>query len=157
MSRESNDRSEHWAMGPFAGRAPVLNDSPFAGADDLALAGPLPSGPSGGVLRAMLRHKLLISLLFVLLAGSAAPAIWLLVTPQYESTATVRVAPVGARIVFSTEFSRVVPQYHTFLNTQVSIIRSPKVLERVLDRPEVRNTSWYKEEGYRWFGVTLPP
>ena len=157
MSRESNDRSEHWPMVPFAGRTPVLNESPFAGADDLALAGPSPSGPSGGVLRAMLRHKLLISLLFVLLAGSAAPAIWLLVAPQYESTATVRVAPVGARIVFSTEFSRVVPQYHTFLNTQVSIIRSPKVLERVLDRPEVRNTSWYKEEGYRWFGVTLPP
>ncbi|MCH8851014.1 MAG: polysaccharide biosynthesis tyrosine autokinase [Planctomycetes bacterium] len=39
-----------------------------------------------------------------------------------------------------------VPFYAGFLNTQVARIRSPLILQHVLDQPKVRQTNWYREK-----------
>ena len=95
--------------------------------------------------RAMLRQVWLILGVFVLIAGVTIPAIWILVQPLYEAKAIIRVSPVGPRIVFRTEDNGMVPLYQSFLNTQVAIIRSPTVLQRVLDNAAIRETQWFKD------------
>jgi len=90
----------------------------------------------------LLRAKWLMLATFLLTCGAAVPYIWLFVHPTYSARAIVRVSPVVSRIVFKTEDNGIVPLYQSYLNTQVSIIKSPQVLERVLDREDVRGTSW---------------
>jgi capsular exopolysaccharide synthesis family protein len=50
-----------------------------------------------------------------------------------------------------------IPLYQSFVNTQVSIMRSPTVLQRVLDGPAVQKTRWYKEPGRRLFAGAAEP
>ncbi len=103
---------------------------------------PSPDGPAFSA-RRLLRVKWLMLVSFVLICGISIPCIWLLTFPTYSAKAIVRVSPVVSRIVFKTEDNRIVPLYRSYLNTQVSIIGSPAVLERVLDREDVRLTDWY--------------
>ncbi|MGB2986090.1 MAG: polysaccharide biosynthesis tyrosine autokinase [Phycisphaerae bacterium] len=105
----------------------------------------------------LLRCKWLIFGVFVLVSGITVPCIWLFIAPVYQATAVVRVSPVVSRIVFRTEDNGIVPLYRSYLNTQVSIIRSPTVLHRVLDRAEVRQTRWYQEEGRVFLRAPLSP
>lgn len=105
-------------------------------------------GTAIGSIRGMLwRRKWTIVAVLVLIAGTTIPAIWLLTVPTYRSTATVRVSPVVSRLVFRTEDNGIVPLYKSFLNTQVSDIRNPIILQRVLDRDEIRDTVWYQGGG----------
>jgi len=78
----------------------------------------------------------------------AAPAItiiWTQVVPKYQAKAEVRVRPIIPYLVFKTEDSGVIPFYDSFVNTQVSIIRSSVVLQRALAKQEVKETQWYKK------------
>jgi capsular exopolysaccharide synthesis family protein len=92
----------------------------------------------------LLRFKWLIFGVFAAVSGVAIPAIWLGMAPQYAARAVVRVSPVSQQILYPTEENKgVVPLYEAFVNTQVSIIHSPAVLQRVLDSPTVQGTEWY--------------
>jgi capsular exopolysaccharide synthesis family protein len=131
----------------------------FAGRDELfpaevtsvtARQGP----PIGTMLR---QRKWLIVVLFILIAGGAIPPIWLFVEPTYESTAVVRVRPVATRIVFKTEDNAMVPMYQSYLNTQVSIIRSSKIMDRVLGQAKIRASYWYSQEGRSLLRGSVPP
>lgn len=93
---------------------------------------------------ALVRYKWSVLAVTTILSAIAVASIWMLVVPVYRARAIVRVSPVGTRIVFSTEDNGMVPLYKSYLNTQVSIIRGPTVLERVLDDPKVQATKWYK-------------
>jgi len=77
--------------------------------------------------------------------------IWALVKPTYKSTAVVRLTPVQPKN------NEKVQLYNRYLNTQVSIIRSPTVINRVLDREDVQNTHWCKEEERRLAREPMPP
>ncbi len=114
------------------------------------LFGGLPSGPHAPVpgfsISMLLRSKLLIFAVFVVVAAMAIPCIWLFMVPEYRATATVRVSPVVSRIVFRTEDNGMVPLYQSYLNTQVSVVHSPTVLQRVLDLESVRATAWYRRD-----------
>lgn len=98
------------------------------------------------LLATLLRAKWLILGMFVVISGAALPFIWLKMEPTYRATAAIRVRPVVDRLVYRTdENSGVLPLYGSFLNTQVNMIRSNTVLERVLNRRDVRETTWYRE------------
>ncbi len=98
------------------------------------------------------RYKWSILLVTVLVAAAGIPSVWLLVKPRYKARAVVRVSPVVSRIVFRTESNAMVPLYQSFLNTQVSIIRSSRVLQRVLDRTDVKQSKWFNEDEKTLFG-----
>ncbi len=90
-------------------------------------------------------QTVLLLLVFVLLVASVIAAIWTQVIPEYRAEAEVRVRPIIPYLVFRTEDSGMIPLYSSYVNTQVSIMRSNVVLQRVLDQPQVRETQWYKE------------
>jgi len=93
----------------------------------------------------MKRQSILLLVVFVLVAVPAIAAIWTQIVPKYRARAEVRVRPIIPYLVFRTEDSGMIPLYSSFVNTQVSIMRSNVVLQRVLDQPEVQGTQWYKE------------
>jgi len=106
--------------------------------------GPVPGMPARPLVLALLgRYKWTVLGVFVLVAAPVLAAIWAMVVPQYRATAQVRVRPIIPRLVFKTEDNGLIPLYQSYLNTQVAVIRSPTVLQRVLDRPEVQRTAWY--------------
>ena len=92
----------------------------------------------------VLRFKWTIAAVFILVAGPVIAGIWAFTVPLYRASAVVRVKPIIQQVVFETEETGRIPLYKSFLNTQVAIIRSPGVLERVLDQPDVQQTQWYQ-------------
>ncbi len=111
-----------------------------------------PSMPS---LAMFSQAKWWILAVFLLVSCVSVPALWVFINPVYEARSVVRVSPVVSRIAFNIEENGMIPLYSSYLNTQVSIIRSPAVLERVLDRADVRNTAWYGEKASVTFGSPL--
>ena len=101
--------------------------------------------PANDIIESMFRFKWTILAIFVLVAAPAIAAIWTQVIPKYQARAEVRVRPIIPFLVFQTEDSGRIPLYDSFLNTQVSIMKSLVVLQRALDQQEVRETQWYKE------------
>jgi len=93
----------------------------------------------------MKRRSILVLVVFVLVAAPAIAIIWTLIEPRYQAKGEVRVRPIIPRLVFRTEDNGMIPLYDLFVNTQVSIIRNQAVLNRALDRREVRQTQWYKK------------
>ena len=103
----------------------------------------MPSADS--IVESMLRFKWTILAIFVLAAAPAITAIWTQVVPKYQARAELRVRPIIPYLVFRTEDSGMIPLYQSFVNTQVSIMRSLPVLQRVLDQQEIQETQWYKK------------
>jgi capsular exopolysaccharide synthesis family protein len=84
-------------------------------------------------------------IVFVLVSAPIIAAVWTQIVPQYEARAEVQVRPIIPRLVFRTDDNGAIPFYDSFVNTQVSFIRGLKVLQRVLDQPEIQKTNWYKD------------
>ena len=93
----------------------------------------------------MRSKSILVVVVFVLVVAPVVAAIWTQVIPEYRATAEVRVRPIIPYLVFRTEDSGMIPLYDSFVNTQVSIMRSLTVLQRVLDQQEVQEAQWYKK------------
>ncbi len=95
------------------------------------------------ILRSTLRYRWTLALVFVVISAPLIAVIWTQIVPQYKARAEVRIRPIIPRLVFRTEDNGQIPFYESFVNTQVSMIRSLTVLQCVLDRPEVQQTDWY--------------
>ncbi len=133
--------------------APVMADGGFA--SDAAV-GPPPSVSIQTYLAMLVRHKWLVVSIFLLVTCVAVPLIWMAVIPTYRATAVVRVSPVVPRVLYQFEENGILPLYSSYLNTQVSVIRSPKVLQRVLDQKDVQGTSWYREKPASFLHGPIP-
>ena len=107
--------------------------------------GPRQAGPSAtDILMSILRFKWTMVIVSILVAAPMIAAIWTQVVPQYQAKADVRVRPIIPYLVFKTEESGMIPLYSSFVNTQVAIIQSSRVLQRVLENEDVKETRWYK-------------
>ncbi|MHC4569756.1 MAG: GumC domain-containing protein, partial [Planctomycetota bacterium] len=93
-------------------------------------------------MRGRLARRLLI---LVLLTALATAAIWILSPVKYRAIAHIQISPVIPHMVFQTEDTGLMPLYDSFVNTQAVIIRGPMVLQRVLERPEVQATKWFRD------------
>jgi len=122
--------------------------------------GGMPEAPAGGTRRgvslsAILRYKWTVFLITVLVAAPAITGVWMLVVPEYSARAEIRVRPIVHDILGQPHM---IPLYKSFMNTQVSILRSPTVLQRVLDHKSVQQTKWYKNPRKSLIkGQTPPP
>ena len=102
------------------------------------------AAPGRGVsLLSTLRHKWTILLLTTLVAAPAITAVWMLTVLEYKAKAELRVKSNIPYLVFRTEDNGAIGAH--FTNTQVAIMRSPTVLQRVLDRKDVQQTRWYSD------------
>jgi polysaccharide biosynthesis transport protein len=127
---------------PRVGRVLDGTLAPFRSAGP---AGPGQAAPSAyDIAESMFRFKWTAVLVFVLVAAPLIAAIWTQVVPKYQARAEVRIRPIIPRLVFRTEDNGMIPLYSDFVNTQVSVMRGMTVLQRVLARPDVQATQWYK-------------
>jgi uncharacterized protein involved in exopolysaccharide biosynthesis len=92
----------------------------------------------------MTRRLILLLVIFVSVAALVIAAIWTQVAPKYRAKAEVWVRAVIPYLVFQMEDNGIIPSYDSYVNTQVSIMRSLTVLQRVLDQKDVQKTQWYK-------------
>ena len=117
-------------------------------------AGPLrPTFP----VRRLLQQYWLIAGVFVLIAGPAMAAIWMLGAPEYRARATIEISPSNPRILYKTEDNGLIPMYQQYLNSQVGIIGGNKVLQRVIERKDVQATTWYREPEWKMLGSATSP
>ncbi len=97
----------------------------------------------------ILRSKWLVLGISLSLSVITVPLIFLYVKPTFKATAAVHVAPVVSRIIFETEENTRTGNnlYGSFVETQMAIIASPTVLQRVLENKAIQRTAWYSEPG----------
>ncbi len=129
-------------------------------ADGGIFPGPAESGSPppaiGTYVAILLRHKWLGMSVFFLVACAAIPSVWMFVIPQYRAEALIRVSPIVPRVLYQFEENGILPLYSSYLNTQVSVIRSPRVLKRVLDLKAVQETQWYSEKRVSFLHGSVP-
>ena len=113
------------------------------------------------LLFSVLRFKWTIMVVFILVAAPVIAAVWTQVIPQYRARGEVQIRPIIPRLIFRTDDNGSVPFYEGFVNTQVAVMRSPQVLNRVLEQTDVRQTKWFREPKkslmQRLTGQTDPP
>ncbi len=123
---------------------PLGELDPFNVASGLDGGAEPPKQGSGISLAALLRFKWTIIVTFLVLSAVAIPAIWLKVAPEYRAVAQVRVRPIIRSLVFQTADSGLIPLYQFYLNTQVTVMGSHTVLQRVLNQSDVHQTAFYQ-------------
>ncbi len=117
----------------------------FGGGLSVESAAPAGGVQSGDILGLLWSRKWMILAITILLCAAVIPPLWLLIVPNYRATAKMHISPVIERVVFATEDNKgVVPRFANFVSTQVSTIRTPEVLRKVLERSEVQQTTWYR-------------
>jgi capsular exopolysaccharide synthesis family protein len=141
---ESHDELQHTEI--VRSRKPFSpNDSPLVPKQFMAAREASQALPSAAnILEMMYRFKWTIIAVFILAAAPAVAAIWTQIVPKYRARAELRIRPIIPHLVFRTEDNGMIPLYDSFVNTQVSIMKSLEVLGHVLDQPEVQETEWYK-------------
>ncbi len=105
----------------------------------------------------LLRFKFIIIVTFLVVAVPGIILIWFMTVPEYQVQAQVRVRPLIPRLVFRTDDNGLIPFYQSYLNTQVSVILSPTVLQRVIEQPEIQRTDWYHDKEMFTFGKPRSP
>ncbi len=116
---------------------PVPLTEPTAGTEPL---GPdAASGPNLGRLAlGMLRRWRIILLVLLLVAPISLAGVWQMVQPYFTATALVEVSPLNQAILFP-DASPIMPNWDTFLYTQVKVIGSRKILTADLADPTVKD------------------
>ena len=92
--------------------------------------------------RLLLRYMWSILTVFILIAGVSIAGVWAMLVPQYKANAIVEVSPVIPQLLAGK--SDMVPLYENYRSSQTDYMTSSVVLNRVLDRPEVQQTNWYR-------------
>ena len=84
------------------------------------------------IVRSLLRRWYVAFIIFILICSIGLPLVIYLVKPQHVAIGAIRVAPILTNILFPDRDSQgVMPMYHNFKNTQVDLIKSEQVLQRV--------------------------
>ncbi len=131
---------------PSAKRPISVVDATLLPNQFMGTGGPTQAVPPGSnIIESMFRFKWTILAVFVLVAAPAIAVIWTQLVPQYRARAELRVRPIIPYLVFRTEDSGMIPLYNSYVNTQISIIRSVEVLQRALYQQEIQETTWYKK------------
>ncbi len=87
-------------------------------------------------------HIVLITFFVICLLG--LPAIWFLIKPVYVVTGSIRIAPILSDILTAARDRGDISDYESFMNTQVEMITSSQVIERVADDLKDKNLSFFE-------------
>lgn len=101
--------------------------------------------PPIDIVQSLWRFKWSLVIAFVLTSATFIWLIWAKTTLKYQAKGEIRISPIIPRLVFNTDENGAIPFYDSFVNTQVSVIRSLGILGPVLEKPEVQNTEWYRK------------
>jgi len=91
---------------------------------------------------------LLAVVLMTVLLLCAIPVVWLSLKPVYSVTGAIRVAPVSSDILDGEVNRGAISDYERFMNTQVEIITTNGVVQKVADTLVDRKLSFFQAELY---------
>ena len=139
------DRAESNLPSRFPITPPPLPALPTVVSGNLATTPGSPVNPRT-LLRGLTRHWWQILLIWIVLAAPAVYLIRLNVSPTYEAFSLLQVQPVSQELYGkvgsdTTSFSSVTP----YLQTQVNLITTDRVLTTAFASPEIRNLSFITE------------
>jgi succinoglycan biosynthesis transport protein ExoP len=121
----------------------ALSAQPLSG--ELATAS-MPQVNSRVLLRGLTRHWWLILLLWLVVSVPMAYFIYLWIEPTYEAFSTIRIEPTQPELFERSHNSFVETRsVRPYLETQVNVINSDKVLEQAVANPQVVNLSVIKQ------------
>jgi len=81
----------------------------------------------------LLRGRYLLAIVLAFILGPiGAVAGYMAVTLEYTSNATIRIAPVLPKILFESDQNSMLPMFDSFLQTQVSLLSSRRVIEMAM-------------------------
>ncbi|MCF6285169.1 MAG: hypothetical protein L3K26_08260, partial [Candidatus Hydrogenedentes bacterium] len=85
------------------------------------------------MLHKLLRGRYLIAVLLAGLLGPCGAALgYFALQMEYTSNATIRIAPVLPKVLFENEQNSMMPMFDSFLQTQVSLIKSRRITEMAM-------------------------
>lgn len=90
-----------------------------------------------GIMRGRYGWALGLGLFFAVVGGLAGA---LLPKPTYVSTGYIRVAPTGDIVLQQSDVTQFTPNYHNFVNSQVAIILSNRVVDQAMNHEKWRST-----------------
>jgi succinoglycan biosynthesis transport protein ExoP len=89
-------------------------------------------------------HVVLFTFFIICLIG--LPAVWIFIKPAYVVAGAIRIAPIMSDILTASRDRGDISDYQSFMNTQVEMITSSQVIERVADNIKDKNLSFFKDE-----------
>lgn len=144
----SEEMRHHRSAAPLArpvGMQEIASVPPgLAGPEAVVVDGASRPATQANLLAPVLRYKLTAVVTFVVAGAVFVAAVWACVAPVYSATAKLEVSPVIPQLIEGK--SDMVPLYESYRSSQVDHIRGPEVMDAVLDRADVRNTAFYRND-----------
>jgi len=92
------------------------------------------------ILHRLLRGRyILAGALAIVFGAIGLVSVYMTIELEYESVALVRVAPVLPRVLYETEQTTSLPMFDSFLQTQVALINSRRVIQMAMQSSEWRD------------------
>lgn len=137
-------------------RAPSADD-PFG--DGMSRASAVAEPPrasfASSPLSRMWRYRWTMILVALGVMGPGITAVVYSHKSTYRAAGEICVSPTIPRLVYRLDDNGPIPLYHQFVNSQVAILRSPAVLNRVLEMSSVKGTTWIREKKSTLLGEEL--
>lgn len=102
--------------------------------------------PRPNVWTAMLKRWYIVLVVVVVIGAAGLPAVWFLVQPLHTVQGAVRVAPVVERILTGEGEDGGGGGYRELVNTQVAVLTSGAMLQRIADALSGRNLRFFSGE-----------
>jgi capsular exopolysaccharide synthesis family protein len=94
----------------------------------------------------ILRRWYIALLIFLVMCVAGLSAIWFFVTPTYNVTGAIRVAPIMADILTGTTDSGEISNYESFMNTQAEKVTSSEVVQSAARALVDKDLSFFDNE-----------
>ncbi|MDI6449697.1 polysaccharide biosynthesis tyrosine autokinase [Anaerobaca lacustris] len=124
----------------------VIEQRPAGHETPLLLDSEPDSESSPNVLRGVLRRWYIVLAVAVVIGAAGLPAVWFLVEPLHTVRGAVRVAPVIESVLTGEGEGRGGAGYRDLVNTQVTVLTSGPVLQRIADDLASRNLRLFSGE-----------
>lgn len=103
-----------------------------------------PAAPNPFLLihRALRGHYIIVGVLAFVMGIAGAAAGWMATKPKYESQGWIRAFPRQQRILYETDENQSMAGFDAFVRSQVSLIRTRRVIDMALKDPKLTASGW---------------
>jgi succinoglycan biosynthesis transport protein ExoP len=104
------------------------------------------SSETSDLIASVLRQWKTAAIISLAIILTALPIIWLVMEPQYDVTGAIRVAPILSNILTGEPERGEISNYQSFMNTQVDMIVSTQITQRVADELAGRHLTFFEDK-----------
>ena len=104
------------------------------------------SSETSDLIASVLRQWKTAAIISLAIILTALPIIWLVMEPQYDVTGAIRVAPILSNILTGEPERGEISNYQSFMNTQVDMIVSTQITQRVADKLAGKHLTFFEDK-----------